>query len=92
MVVSGGWDRTVQVWDTRQPTPLRHISNVFICGKAHSPPQQQHHQQQQTVFFFFSNWEHGRACSIASRLFSLLLSCIARVFHERMGVKILISF
>jgi len=31
-IVSAGWDRTVQVWDTRKSEPVRHISNVFVCG------------------------------------------------------------
>lgn len=31
-IISGGWDDTVQFWDTRQPYALRHITGVHICG------------------------------------------------------------
>ncbi|KAK2586909.1 hypothetical protein KPH14_009842 [Odynerus spinipes] len=31
-VITGGWDDTVQFWDSRQPYALRHISGVHVCG------------------------------------------------------------
>ncbi|XP_046744254.1 uncharacterized WD repeat-containing protein alr2800-like [Diprion similis] len=31
-LISGGWDDTVQFWDTRQPYATRHISGVHMCG------------------------------------------------------------
>ena len=33
IVVSGGWDRIVVVWDVRVSEPLRYFSGVFICGQ-----------------------------------------------------------
>nr|XP_003702596.1 PREDICTED: WD repeat-containing protein 5B-like [Megachile rotundata]XP_012139035.1 PREDICTED: WD repeat-containing protein 5B-like [Megachile rotundata] len=33
-LISGGWDDTIQFWDTRQPHALRRISGVHICGDA----------------------------------------------------------
>jgi len=32
IVVSGGWDRIVVVWDVRESEPLRYFSGVFVCG------------------------------------------------------------
>ena len=32
MVVSGGWDYTVKVWDIRQSSPVRSIPKPLICG------------------------------------------------------------
>ena len=32
-IISGGWDDTVQFWDTRQPYALRRITGVHICGE-----------------------------------------------------------
>lgn len=34
LIVSGGWDRTVQIWDTEQKEAVRYISDVFVCGEA----------------------------------------------------------
>ncbi|EFN78105.1 Uncharacterized WD repeat-containing protein alr2800, partial [Harpegnathos saltator] len=31
-LISGGWDDTVQFWDTRQAHSLRYISGVHMCG------------------------------------------------------------
>ncbi|XP_078040165.1 uncharacterized protein LOC144471718 [Augochlora pura] len=31
-LISGGWDDTIQFWDTRQPYALRRISGVHMCG------------------------------------------------------------
>ncbi|KZC05021.1 WD repeat-containing protein 48 like protein, partial [Dufourea novaeangliae] len=31
-LISGGWDNTIQFWDTRQPYALRRISGVHMCG------------------------------------------------------------
>lgn len=31
-LISGGWDDTIQFWDTRQPQALRRISGVHMCG------------------------------------------------------------
>ncbi|XP_066587692.1 small ribosomal subunit protein RACK1-like [Prorops nasuta] len=33
-LISGGWDDTVQFWDTRQPHAFRHLEGVHICGDA----------------------------------------------------------
>ncbi|XP_043523974.1 uncharacterized protein LOC122536024 [Frieseomelitta varia] len=33
-LISGGWDNTIQFWDTRQPYALRRISGVHLCGDA----------------------------------------------------------
>ena len=32
MVVTAGWDKTVQVWDLREHKPVRHVYNPFVCG------------------------------------------------------------
>ena len=32
VIVTGGWDRTVQIWDTRKSEPIRYVSDVFMCG------------------------------------------------------------
>ena len=32
MLISGGWDRTVKVWDIRQPSPIRELFDPFISG------------------------------------------------------------
>lgn len=34
ILVSGGWDNTVQVWDIRTETSVRHIFGPHICGDA----------------------------------------------------------
>jgi len=34
VVVSGGWDNTVQIWDLRTGTPVRSIYGPHICGDA----------------------------------------------------------
>jgi len=34
VLVSGGWDKTVQVWDTRKKHSVRSIWNCYICGDA----------------------------------------------------------
>lgn len=31
-LISGGWDDTVQFWDTRQAHAFRFISGVHMCG------------------------------------------------------------
>ncbi|EGD74922.1 hypothetical protein PTSG_07149 [Salpingoeca rosetta] len=36
IVLSGGWDRTVMVWDTRQQNPVSHLSGPYIAGDAMS--------------------------------------------------------
>jgi WD40 repeat protein len=32
IIVSGGWDDTVQIWDLRVPNPVRRIFSPRICG------------------------------------------------------------
>jgi len=32
LFLSGGWDNTIQFWDTRQPHSIRYISGPHICG------------------------------------------------------------
>jgi len=34
MVISGGWDNTVQIWDTRQGAAVRSIFGPHLCGDA----------------------------------------------------------
>lgn len=34
IVLSGGWDNTVQVWDTRRGHSVRSIWNCYLCGDA----------------------------------------------------------
>lgn len=34
IVLSGGWDNTVQVWDTRRGHSVRSLWNCYICGDA----------------------------------------------------------
>lgn len=34
MIVTGGWDRCIKIWDTRQPNPVRSIIDPYICGDA----------------------------------------------------------
>lgn len=31
-LISGGWDNTIQFWDSRQPYALKRISGVHMCG------------------------------------------------------------
>lgn len=32
LIVSGGWDKNIKVWDTRNPSPVRSIVGPFVCG------------------------------------------------------------
>jgi WD40 repeat protein len=32
LLISGGWDRSVKVWDIRQPAPVRSFFDPYICG------------------------------------------------------------
>ncbi|XP_043273345.1 WD repeat-containing protein 5 homolog [Venturia canescens] len=32
-IISGGWDNTIQFWDTRQPYAIRRITGPHICGE-----------------------------------------------------------
>lgn len=34
MLISGGWDNTVQIWDLRTGGPVRNIYGPFVCGDA----------------------------------------------------------
>lgn len=34
VLLSGGWDQTVQVWDLRVHRSVRHISGPYVCGDA----------------------------------------------------------
>ena len=34
LVISGGWDNNVKVWDIRVPNPVRSIYGPYICGDA----------------------------------------------------------
>lgn len=34
LVVSGGWDFNIKVWDIRQPNPCKSIYGPLICGDA----------------------------------------------------------
>ena len=32
LLISGGWDRSVKVWDIRQTSPIRSFFDPYICG------------------------------------------------------------
>lgn len=32
LIVSGGWDKNVKIWDTRTPVAVRSIVGPYICG------------------------------------------------------------
>lgn len=32
MLVSGGWDYNIKIWDIRQPNPVKSITRPLICG------------------------------------------------------------
>jgi WD40 repeat protein len=32
LLISGGWDYTIKVWDIREPNPCRYIYGPYICG------------------------------------------------------------
>lgn len=32
LIVSGGWDLAVKVWDIREPNPIKSIFGPYICG------------------------------------------------------------
>jgi WD40 repeat protein len=34
LVVSGGWDNNIKIWDIRQTNPIRSIFGPYICGDA----------------------------------------------------------
>jgi COMPASS component SWD3 len=34
LLISGGWDNNIKVWDIRQPSPIRSIYGPYICGDA----------------------------------------------------------
>jgi len=34
IMISGGWDKTVQIWDLREGGPVRSLLGPLICGDA----------------------------------------------------------
>ncbi len=34
IIVSGGWDKTLKIWDVREPSPVRTLVGPNICGDA----------------------------------------------------------
>eukprot|EP00039_Didymoeca_costata_P005845 m.85177 g.85177 ORF g.85177 m.85177 type:complete len:398 (-) comp12999_c0_seq1:1436-2629(-) len=34
VIISAGWDRTIQLWDSTQKEPVQYISGVYVCGEA----------------------------------------------------------
>lgn len=34
MIVSGGWDYSVKIWDIRQSNPVRSFNGPLVCGDA----------------------------------------------------------
>ena len=32
MLVSGGWDYNIKIWDIRQPNPVKSFIRPLICG------------------------------------------------------------
>jgi WD40 repeat protein len=34
MLISGGWDNNIKIWDLREGGPVRNIFGAYVCGDA----------------------------------------------------------
>ena len=37
LIVSGGWDKTIKVWDIREPAPIRSIFGPYVAADSFDP-------------------------------------------------------